>query len=83
MSDQVEKDEHGLEPRHYQFQPVAAFREFLETMIITHGYHGGDDSELVMYCKTCGVGPDLGICNVEDGDDLAILVQTGLAHECR
>lgn len=62
------------EPRHYRFQPVAAYQRFLETVRI----EAEDEKVLVMVCTECGDS----MCDVEDGDTLGILVRTAIEHEC-
>lgn len=56
--------------------PSISFSWFLDSMKIEDKGDAGHDLQMV--CETC----QQPVCDVEDGDDLRTLFNTGLAHKC-
>lgn len=56
-------------------RPSIAFARFMDSMVIEWN---DDRTRLVLACNLCMDG----LCNVEDGDSLRILLNTALAHDC-
>ena len=60
-----------------RFTIVQMFEEFAEQFVIV-----GDENDplapLVLVCQMCGNG----VCDVEDGDTMGVLIRTINSHEC-
>lgn len=70
----------GIEPARLSMpamdRPSLAFGWFLDRMKI--GSDPGSTGGLIMWCDYCTES----ICDVEDGDNLRVLLNTALAHTC-
>lgn len=57
-----------------RFSQSGPFRALLNQFVV----EGNDDGQLLLVHNDCGAA----VCEVEDGDDMSLLVQTVINHDC-